>query len=46
MVRTSFSCGRFVMRIASLVRSVAARIGSAAFFAPATRTSPESATPP
>src|SRR5688500_8363171 len=46
MVPTSFSCGTLVMRTGAAVSSDAARIGSAAFLAPATRTSPESGTPP
>src|SRR5258706_15366642 len=46
MVRTSFNCGRFATRSGAEASSEAARIGSAAFFAPATRTSPASATPP
>src|SRR5689334_21735095 len=46
MVATSFSSGTFVTRTGSGVSRAAVRIGSAAFFAPATRTSPESGVPP
>src|SRR5689334_20769063 len=46
MVVTSFSSGRFETRSSSAVSSAAAMIGSAAFFAPATRISPDSGTPP
>src|SRR5512141_2729753 len=46
MVRTSFRSGMLDTRTGSAVSSAAARIGSAAFFAPATRTSPASGVPP
>src|SRR5437870_2503750 len=46
IVRTSFRFGTLAILSGAAVSSAAARIGSAAFFAPATRTSPESGTPP
>ena len=45
IVRTSFSCGTLVSVSGSAVSSAAHRIGSAAFLAPETRTSPSSAAP-
>src|SRR5450631_3482282 len=46
MVRTSLSSGTLVSVSGSGVSSAAQRIGKAAFFAPETRTSPCSGTPP
>src|SRR6185312_7073413 len=46
MVRTSFRSGTLPIFTGPAVRSEAARIGSAAFFAPATRTSPDNGAPP
>ena len=46
MVRTSLSAGTLERMNGSGVSSAAHMIGSAAFFAPETRTSPSSATPP
>src|SRR5438132_6900058 len=46
MVRTSMSCGTLASRSGSTLRSAAHIIGSAAFFAPETCTSPSSGTPP
>src|SRR5882672_3842066 len=46
MVRTSISCGTLVRRSGCELRSAAHMIGSAAFFAPETRTSPSSGRPP
>src|SRR3990172_12084303 len=46
MVRTSMSAGTLLSSSGASVSSVAHRIGSAAFFAPETRTSPSSGRPP
>src|SRR5437773_735833 len=46
MVRTSMSCGTLESRNGCALRSAAHMIGSAAFFAPETRTSPSSDRPP
>src|SRR5438309_8143182 len=46
MVRTSMSCGTLARRSGCELRSAAHMIGSAAFFAPETRTSPSSGRPP
>src|SRR5882672_5067039 len=46
MVRTSISCGTLERRSGCALRSAAHMIGSAAFFAPETRTSPSSGRPP
>src|SRR5438445_11684553 len=46
MVRTSMSCGTLARRSGCELRSAAYMIGSAAFFAPETRTSPSSGRPP
>ena len=46
MVPTSFRSGRFETRTGDSERRAAANAGSAAFFAPATRISPESGAPP
>src|SRR5436190_4366238 len=46
IVRVSMSCGTFDRRSGFSVRSAAHMIGSAAFFAPDTRTSPSSGRPP
>src|SRR5882672_1230561 len=46
MVRTSISCGTLERRSGCALRSAAHMIGSAAFFAPDTRTSPSSGRPP
>src|SRR4051812_30691210 len=46
MVLTSFSCGAFASASGSRVSSAAHSNGSAAFFAPEMRTSPESGAPP
>src|SRR5256712_13515886 len=46
MVLTSLRCGTLESVSSSLVSNPAHMSGSAAFFAPETRTSPESATPP
>src|SRR3954470_14891250 len=46
MVRVSIRCGTFDRRSGLSVRSAAHMIGSAAFFAPDTRTSPSSGRPP
>src|SRR5256885_11230553 len=46
MVRTSMRCGTFDSRKGCAVRSAAHMIGSAAFLAPDTRTSPSSVRPP
>src|SRR6266850_603791 len=46
IVRTSMSCGTLESRSGLSVSSAAHMIGSAAFFAPETRTSPSSGRPP
>src|SRR3954469_3860192 len=46
MVRVSIRCGTFDRRSGLSVRSAAHMMGSAAFFAPDTRTSPSSGRPP
>ena len=46
IVRTSFRRGTLATRNGSVVNNDAQRIGSAAFFAPDTRTSPCSGVPP
>src|SRR5437764_1265692 len=46
IVRVSMRCGTFDRRSGLSVRSAAHMIGSAAFFAPETRTSPSSERPP
>src|SRR5689334_13314912 len=46
MVLTSRSCGTFSRRTGSSVSNAAHMSGRAAFFAPETRTSPASGTPP
>src|SRR3989442_2316064 len=46
MVRTSMSCGTLESRSGCELSSAAHMIGSAAFFAPETRTSPSSGRPP
>src|SRR2546425_12491445 len=46
MVRTSMSCGTLESRKGCSLSSAAHMIGSAAFFAPETRTSPSSGRPP
>src|SRR5438128_2491918 len=46
IVRTSISCGTLESRRGCALRSAAHMIGSAAFFAPETRTSPSSGRPP
>src|SRR5204863_9561194 len=46
IVRTCISCGTLESRKGCALRSAAHMIGSAAFFAPETRTSPSSGRPP